>query len=229
MRKKRKMQRVLHFCLFLFSIVLCVDEKYTEFSFGGWINLEKTKPRFSSLKKEITNLDPDFKRMRLSFRQWKDLIAEIKVLSKTNEGKKAREGKLTNSGEGFFYFRMSLLDLLVIKLYTNFNSLQKNVKRAFREYNEENPSKICRSYFHWWKLLGITVNFFGTKNEDSIFYHGISETMIVNSLNYINANLMVSLTSEFEVATNFASFVCVCVCFSNETKNIFGCLLDFGI
>eukprot|EP01084_Bolivina_argentea_P110696 197609_1 len=146
------------------------------------------QPKYSSLKEELLQ----------------NKLYRLTNISFENEYKKAVIH--LNSYYCRKYYRiMSVEYVLTLMIYCNYDDLQHQFSRTYRE-----NIKLHGNFYHLGKLLKIAVHQFGTLIKDEVpvqqFYHGIQEELIfpryINDI-YIHGPLSTSL--QFEVAINFAN------------------------
>eukprot|EP01084_Bolivina_argentea_P152456 265956_1 len=158
------------------------DGLNTILQFG--IPWQETVATFKNPKQEI--LENKYK--PLAIREWNDLLRKCVGLSKTT---KAKVSKLT------------LKQLVALKLYTDFDDLQRELRKCFRKgrkYDEH--LKRQREFFHWNQLLETAC----LQSHDIIIsrlYHGVNKPLMLSSFSgtYYGP---ISTTTMFDIAKQFA-------------------------
>ena len=121
---------------------------------------------------------------------------------------------------------IKLNEIVTLKLYTDFDKLQFELKKCFRfdtyddildEYDDEKKQYIVardklkhrlRSFYHWRGALLIVLKKFGTKfhGDNNIkLYHGVNAKMIVKPSQTLAFSGPLSATSSYHVAKTFAT------------------------
>jgi len=115
---------------------------------------------------------------------------------------------------GLYYHRMSLLHIVSIKLYTDFDDLQRDFRSRFR--NEQ--TSLLR-FYHWANILYDACNTFGEEyrytshaaslkyemkqNKCEPLFHGINEKMLMDLFKHMHFGPL-SLTPSRRIAQQFA-------------------------
>eukprot|EP01084_Bolivina_argentea_P152455 265955_1 len=160
------------------------DGLNTILQFG--IPWQETVATFKNPKQEI--LENKYK--PLAIREWNDLLRKCVGLSKTT---KAKVSKLT------------LKQLVALKLYTDFDDLQREFRKCFRAPYNQDTNRL--SSFYWWNKTLIkafrTFNQIKEQKKYNLLFHGISSVMCIDKFKgkYFGP---LSTTTDINVARSFA-------------------------
>eukprot|EP01084_Bolivina_argentea_P281672 481973_1 len=155
------------------------SEQINELQFGAPFFAQKHQAKFKNPKDEILNNQY----LTLTKSEWNELLGKCILFSKAIE---ARVNKL------------SIKEIVSLKLYTDFDELQRHYRKCFRLEEEERQMQ-----FFWWnKLLAEAC----TKSKDIIskkIYHGVSTELTIATFSgtYYGP---VSTTTKYDVARGFA-------------------------
>eukprot|EP01083_Nonionella_stella_P004922 14378_1 len=93
----------------------------------------------------------------LQVREWNDLLKKSVYYMSRKEAKRMRLG---------------MKDIVSLKLYTDFDALQRHFRKCFRDKKRDERLKRQKSFYYWYKQLGIASN----KSDNIIshkLYHGV--------------------------------------------------------
>eukprot|EP01083_Nonionella_stella_P045728 122665_1 len=168
-------------------------------------------PFHTSFQKEVMN-NPYFSLTPVDFN---DILKKCQFIRSRWIGDKIRStrpgkmGKVSwNRGE-----KITELDLFAIKLYTDFEVCQRELKKCYRPPVNHNGNtfamcayeeRLC--YFsHWRRLLTVAIAKYGTLLKYRVFYHGINKIMKLDIHPTKRCHGPFSATPDVEIARGFAT------------------------
>ena len=173
------------------------------FRTGQERGLSQLKPKYANIKEEA--LHNSFS--RLSKENWNRTLLKAKIFCQCFAGKNIRTlhhgyhqdhitGVAQEWGRGT---KITLQEIVTLKLYTDFDQVQYELKRYLRwetmstvidkkdfeeQQKREELKRRLEEFFHWKAGLQIVLNKFGIKfrdqNECWHIYHGVTAKMILN-------------------------------------------------
>eukprot|EP01084_Bolivina_argentea_P176950 306109_1 len=179
------------------------------YDYWGGIKKQKLKPKYLSLKEEITQnkifcLNVDI--FKDAMQKSADLLAlsnHIKSLKCSGDYFTGHVYKITTGNV------LDLNNILSLKLYTDYDTLSGKFSSTFRKgsdcKSDEDLTEKNLEFGNWSKILAETVNCFGKiikYSSTKVFYHGISFLYIGKFLATFNAPT--STTTKLQIATIFA-------------------------
>merc|ERR1712228_668505 len=103
-------------------------------------------------------------------------------------------------------FKIGLKELIALKLYLDFDDLQREFRKIFRlPYN--NNSDRLSSFYHWNKLLIKTfakLNKVHNNKQYKVLYHGVSNVTKISSSFNGKCFGPLSTTTDIDIARSFA-------------------------
>lgn len=157
--------------------------KYGQEFKSNYVNEANNPPliAFKSLKEEIMNEDFEWS---LSEEQWNILMAESKLIYDTMHAKNSYYVVMDENNDQYFD-SISLMEIVAIKLYTDYPLLTEKMGRCFTSQNTYNQRK--KYYAHWNKLLSIACNHgsmsFKFKNKTKNLFQIVEGNTIIPSFN----------------------------------------------
>eukprot|EP01083_Nonionella_stella_P251272 867110_1 len=200
--------------------------------------LAHLKPKFKNVREEALNNSY----LRASIDNWNSTLRTSKMFFQSwgrYRIKTLYDGAFTDQvtlrketwqkGES-----ITLREIVMLKLYTNFDKLQHELKKCFRwntmqrvfdkhddEYNEIYKAQMIKDdaqmkadlenrlseFFHWRTGLLIAINKYGQKIDQHtmVLYHGVNSKMILNPAETMAFSGPLSTTSSYHVAKQFAT------------------------
>jgi hypothetical protein len=176
------------------------------------------KPIFSNIKEEV--LCNDFS--IISIHTWNQILQQSLQFFNTWNCQKIRsrcngffQDQVTGHKEKWQKNKkMSLQSVIVIKLYTNCDKLQYELKKCFRFDGSKNITefkskkaeleKRIQQFYHWQGKLLIVLKKFGVFLKEKVLYHGINNQMIINSSS-VSFSGPLSASTDYHVARTFAT------------------------
>lgn len=183
---------------------------------GSKIIFDNIKPKYSNLKDEVLNN----KYAKISKKAWNDTLKKCKAIFKVmfiylfsfhvmKLNKYNIQGQIQSLHKKQWSKKLvkviGLKELIALKLYCDFDDLQKEFKKCFRSpYNQDN--KRISSFYHWYFALNEA--FIKSKSIQSfkkynVLFHGISSIMNINKFKG-KYHGPLSTTTDISVARSFA-------------------------
>ena len=144
---------------------------------------EKREAKYKNPKDEILNnpYSP------LKTKEWNDLLKKSVFYFKKKESKK---------------IKLSMKEVVSLKLYTDFDALQRHFRKCFRDKNQQERRQRQKTFYFWYKEIEKAIN----KSQDVIIqkiYHGV-DVELPPSTFFGLYHGPVSTTINWEVAQGFA-------------------------
>eukprot|EP01083_Nonionella_stella_P299389 1016623_1 len=182
-------------------------------------------PRFENIKQEVLHNSYN----RLAIDSWNQTLRKTDTFFKSFARKKiitpqsgyyedliCRQTAKWESSQG-----ISKKEIIIMKLYTDYDTLQGALKKCFRfetykdilkwsdtelyDQAKQALKKRLQEFWHWRGGLLVTVTKFGTKVANKTLYHGVNAKMIIKASQTFAFNGPLSTTSSFHVARTFAT------------------------
>ena len=181
------------------------NEELSSFEWQSTLNSKSNiKPRYNSMKDEILN-NPYYK---LSMLEWNELYFKCEQISKTWIRKKIKAKDKYSGMIGINKLKIKKGDtisiefMMAIKLYTDYDKLQFELKRCLRGERARDLSYL----YLWRNIILICVSKFGIKMKKHKFFYGCNSKMeFTNFGGFGLFNGPLSLTISLEVAKQYAT------------------------
>ena len=185
------------------------DEEYFEYGFGQEIKYHEHDAHYKSLKEEITQ-NPIHS---ISETAWNDTLAKAMYYV---DCPKIQEEYTSNRHDIKYGVEMegqpiSVMNVVAILLYCNYDALQAEFSRTFRglsngdEEFELVVTRHCENFYWFGRSLFIAINFHG-KHMDSkaVVWHGLSQKMVFKTFGTLYFDSPTSTTTAVSVAQGFS-------------------------
>eukprot|EP01083_Nonionella_stella_P157426 511104_1 len=153
--------------------------------FGSpFIILSKAEARFGNPKEEM--LRNSYRQMQK--REWNDLLKRCVPFAKAKNARRSR---------------LNLKQIVSLKVYTDFDKLQREFRMCFRDTDPKRRKKRQKEFFFWNSLIELSCK----KSCDAIgekLYHGINDSQLSTSCFSGTYYGPVSTTTDVAVAKGFA-------------------------
>lgn len=171
--------------------------------------LSHIKPKYKNIKEEI--LYNNFKNVLAD--SWNQTLRKSKIFYQSWASKKIRTtvnghyiDKIINNKHTWkIDEKITEKELVVFKLYTDYDKLQFELKKCFRMGDKNTHLQRLKEFYHWRIGLSVSLTKFGKEMENNTsYYHGSNCKMIIpTNQGYFAGPL--STSSSYQVAKTFAT------------------------
>lgn len=142
------------------------EDQIGRIEFGQPFNLitDKFDAKWKDPKQEMLKNDYH----KIDAAEWNELLRKCMVFAKSREAK---------------VVKLTLKEIVALKLYTDCDDLQRQFRRCFREPDREERGKLQKNFFHWNNLLESACEK-GRYRVKGKLYHGVNDkTLLASSFN----------------------------------------------
>mmetsp|Transcript_62797 Transcript_62797/g.99717 ORF Transcript_62797/g.99717 Transcript_62797/m.99717 type:complete len:807 (-) Transcript_62797:88-2508(-) len=165
--------------------------------------------RYSNFQREVMNNEY----FKLNAGDFNDVLKKCQFIRSRWLGEKIRSTRPGRLGRSAWKAgeKITELDLFAIKLYTDFECGQRELKKCYRPPLQGSESeylqyeqRLCH-FSHWRRLLKVAILKYGTLLKRRVFYHGINQIMKLNMHPTHRCMGPLSATEDAEIARGFAT------------------------